>query len=317
VDVNLASEELLKHVSGLNRLIAANIVSHRNKNGAFSSRDDLLKVAGLGDKKFQLAAGFLRIPGGGNPLDNSAVHPEAYEIVRKMADQLKITVNELIGNTVLLRGINKNDFVTGDIGLPTITDILAELEKPGRDPRAEFRYARFNDDVTEFAHLKEGMILEGVITNVANFGAFIDIGVHQDGIIHISELSNTYVSDPKTVVKAGQVVKVRVLKIDADLKRVALSMKLEAEPGTPPPRNNRPNDGQRRDAHGRDGYHKDIRRPEDNRGRPAANRPPARPPVPKNQPTVQSLKEKFGKGNDGKAPLKTIKPVINIKKLLP
>jgi uncharacterized protein len=161
------------------------------------------------------------------------------------------------------------------------------------------------------------MILEGVITNVANFGAFIDIGVHQDGLIHISELSNTYVSDPKTVVKAGQVVKVRVLKIDADLKRVALSMKLEAESGTPPPRHNRPNDGQRRDAHGRDGYRKDARRPEDNRGRPAADRPPARPPVPKNQPTVQSLKEKFGKPDSGKPPLKMIKPVINIKRLLP
>jgi len=288
VDVNLASEELLKYVSGLNRLIAANIVNHRNKHGAFLDRKGLMKVTGLGDKKFQLAAGFLRIPGSGNPLDNSAVHPESYSIVKKMAEQLKTTIHELIGNTVLLRSINKKDFVTDDVGLPTITDILSELEKPGRDPRAEFRYARFSDEVTEIAHLKEGMILEGTVTNVTNFGAFVDIGVHQDGLVHISELSNTYVSDPKTVVKAGQVVKVRVVKIDAELKRVALSMKLESEPGSPRPQ--RPKDA------------------------PSAQRPPQ--PQPK-QPTVQELKNKFAKPASGNQPVKKVKLPINIKKLLP
>jgi len=296
VDVNLASEELLKYVSGLNRLIAANIVDYRNRHGAFSSRGGLLKVPGLGDKKFQLAAGFLRIPGGKNPLDNSAVHPEAYDFVQDMADRLKATINELIGNTILLRGINKKDFITGDIGLPTINDIISELEKPGRDPRAEFRYARFNEAVTEISHLKDGMILEGTVTNVTNFGAFVDIGVHQDGLVHISELSNTYISDPKTVVKAGQVVKVRVLKIDAELKRVALSMKLESE--------------QRPPAAKLEGKPPRVGAP-----RPPAHAPAQKPP--RNTPSIQSLKEKFGKMNTGKPPLKTVKPTINIRKLLP
>ncbi|MDR2693852.1 MAG: RNA-binding transcriptional accessory protein [Chitinispirillales bacterium] len=226
VDVNLASEELLKYVSGLNRLTAANIVGYRNRHGAFSSRAELKKVPGLGDKKFQMAAGFLRIPGAQNPLDDSAVHPESYNIVKKMAERLNADIGGLIWNTALLKSVNKDDFVTKDAGLPTITDILEELEKPGRDPREEFKYARFDDSVTEIAHLREGMILEGVVTNVANFGAFVDIGVHHDGLVHISELSNAYVSDPKKVVKAGQSVRVKVLKVDAEAKRVALSMKL-------------------------------------------------------------------------------------------
>ncbi|MDR2592350.1 MAG: RNA-binding transcriptional accessory protein [Chitinispirillales bacterium] len=226
VDVNLASEELLKHVSGLNRLTAANIVDYRNRNGAFSSRADLKKVTGLGDKKFQMAAGFLRIPGAQNPLDNSAVHPESYNIVKTMAGRLNVDIGGLIGNTALLKSINKEDFVTKDAGLPTITDILEELEKPGRDPREEFKYAKFDESITEIEHLREGMILEGVVTNVANFGAFVDIGVHHDGLVHISELSNTYVSDPKKIVKAGQAVRVKVLKVDAEAKRVSLSMKL-------------------------------------------------------------------------------------------
>jgi len=299
VDVNLASEELLKYVSGLNRLIAANIVDYRNRHGAFSSRGDLLKVSGLGDKKFQLAAGFLRIPGGKNPLDNSAVHPEAYDFVQNLANKLKTTINELIGNTILLRGINKKDLVTADIGLPTITDIVSELEKPGRDPRAEFRYARFNEAVTEISHLLEGMILEGTVTNVTNFGAFVDIGVHHDGLVHISELSNTYISDPKNVVKAGQVVKVRVLKVDAELKRVTLSMKLEGEP----PRRGAAVPSA---AHGSS----QPRRSELRSPAPA-------PKLPQNRPSVQSLKEKFGPTNIGKPPLKTVKPTINIRKLLP
>ncbi|MFP4679385.1 MAG: Tex family protein [Chitinispirillaceae bacterium] len=281
VDINLASEELLKYVSGLNRLIAANIVSYRNEKGAFSSRKELLKVPGLGEKKFQLSAGFLRIPGGENPLDNSAVHPERYDLVQKMASELKATVHDLVGNATLLRSINKKNFVSEDVGLPTIEDILSELEKPGRDPRAEFRYARFNEEVTEISDLKEGMLLEGTVTNVTNFGAFVDIGVHQDGLVHISELSNTFVSDPRTVVKVGQVVKVRVLSVDAQLKRIALSMKLEGEGGGAP----RPRKGQ----------HKK--------------------PEPKKS-TTRDLQEKFGKGK-GEKKLKTVKPKINIRRLLP
>ncbi|MCL2183386.1 MAG: RNA-binding transcriptional accessory protein [Chitinispirillia bacterium] len=304
VDINLASEELLKYVSGLNRLIAANIVNYRNRHGAFSDRQSILKVPGLGDKKFQLAAGFLRIPGSGNPLDNSAVHPESYNIVKKMAGQLKATVNELIGNTALLHSINKKDFVTGEVGLPTITDIISELEKPGRDPRAEFRYARFNEEVTEIAHLKEGMLLEGTVTNVTNFGAFVDIGVHQDGLVHISELSNTYVSDPKTVVKAGQVVKVRVVKIDAELKRVALSMKLEGEPGAARPQ--RPKEGRPQNRPDRDG-----------RPRPPAVQGASNKPSPQKQPSIQDLKNKFGKPDRGSQPQKKMKLPVNIKKLLP
>jgi len=226
VDVNLASEELLKYVSGLNKLTAANIVDYRNRHGAFSSRDDLKNVAGLGDKKFQMAAGFLRIQGAQNPLDNSAVHPESYGIVEKIAKRLNVDIRELIGNKALLKSIDKSEFVTEEAGLPTITDIIEELEKPGRDPREEFRYARFDDGVTDMAHLREGMILEGMVTNVANFGAFVDIGVHHDGLVHISELSNTYVVDPKKFVKAGQAVRVKVMKVDVEAKRVALTMKI-------------------------------------------------------------------------------------------
>jgi len=291
VDVNLASEELLKYVSGLNRLVAAKIVDYRNKSGAFKSRKDLLKVSGLGEKKFQLAAGFLRIPGSKNPLDNSAVHPERYELVEKMASHLKTTINELIGNTVLLHSINKKEFITDEAGLPTINDIVQELEKPGRDPRAEFRYARFNEEVTEISHLKEGMILEGTVTNVTNFGAFVDIGVHQDGLVHISELSNTYVSDPKAVVKVGQVVKTRVVKVDAHLKRISLSMKLEGEPGAAVPY--RPHGGDK-----------------------SKQQPSPKKPEPK-AATAQELAAKFGRMDKGSAPLKMIKPTINIKRLLP
>lgn len=233
VDVNLASEELLKYVSGLNRLIAANIVAYRNNNGAFPTRNALLKVPGLGEKKFQLAAGFLRIPGSSNPLDNSSVHPERYDLVKKMASELKTTLNELIGNSILISTIDKKKFISDDVGLPTIEDILQELVKPGRDPRAEFRYARFNDTVVEIKDLKEGMILEGTVTNVTNFGAFVDIGVHQDGLVHISELADRFVDDPKKVVKVGQVVKAKVMKVDAELKRISLSMKLGEGPSAP------------------------------------------------------------------------------------
>ena len=227
VDGNLASAELLRYVSGLNSRTAGAIVKFRDAHGAFASRLDLLKVPGVGEKTFVQAAGFLRIPDAENPLDNSAVHPERYEFVNSMAASLNTTVGELIGNAALLRTIRKEQFVSPEIGLPTIEDILAELEKPGRDPRAEFRYASFSDSVRELKDLIPGMKLEGTVTNVTNFGAFVDIGVHQDGLVHISQLADRYVADPHRVVQPGQVVTVTVLEVDAGLKRIALSMKRE------------------------------------------------------------------------------------------
>ncbi len=225
VNVNLASEELLKRVSGLGRKVAAGLVAFREANGPFRSRSEFKSVPGLGAKTFEQAAGFLRIPGGRNPLDDSAVHPERYALVERMAADLGATVDLLIGNIRLLQSLDKERFVTHDVGLPTILDILAELEKPGRDPRSIFQSARFSDAVKEIADLNPGLVLEGVVTNVTNFGAFVDIGVHQDGLVHVSELADRFVADPRKVVKIGQVVKVRVLKVDAGLKRIALSMK--------------------------------------------------------------------------------------------
>jgi len=225
VDINLASEELLKYVSGLNRMLASRIVDFRNSNGAFSSRDNLKKVPGLGEKTFQQAAGFLRIPGAENPLDNSAVHPESYKLVKAMALEAGADVKSLIGNPAMIKTINRKNFVSDETGLPTINDICAELEKPGRDPRASFTYAHFSRDVRTLSDLKEGMQLEGTVTNVTNFGAFVDIGVHQDGLVHISEMSDSFVTDPKQVVKVGQIVHARVIKVDAVLKRISLSMK--------------------------------------------------------------------------------------------
>jgi uncharacterized protein len=227
VDLNLASEELLKYVSGLTRTTAANIVAYRNDHGAFCSRSDLLEVTGLGPKAFEQAAGFLRIPGAANPLDNSSVHPERYEFVKQMASALKATVESMIGNTELLRAIDRNQFVSADIGLPTIGDIISELEKPGRDPREQFTYARFDDTVTDIQDLKTGMKLEGTVTNVTNFGAFVDVGVHQDGLVHISQIADRFVNDPTAVVKVGQIVKVTVIEVDADLRRISLSMRTD------------------------------------------------------------------------------------------
>jgi protein Tex len=225
VDINLASEELLKYVSGLNKSLAARIVACRNENGAFDSREALKKVPGMGEKTFVQSAGFLRIAGAKNPLDNSAVHPERYGLVQAMAARHQTTVNQLIGNSTLVRSIDKKSFVSDAVGLPTINDIVSELEKPGRDPRAIFAYARFSRDVREVSDVKEGMRLEGTVTNVTNFGAFVDIGVHQDGLVHISEMADSFVSDPKKVAYAGQIVNVRVLKVDPVLKRISLSMK--------------------------------------------------------------------------------------------
>ena len=225
VDVNLASEELLRHVSGLNKTTAAGIVRRRRERGAFASRAEFREVKGMGEKTFEQAAGFLRIPGAAQPLDGSAVNPERYGLVERMAGELQTTVGDMIGNAALLRAVDPAAFVAEDAGLPTIVDILAELEKPGRDPRAEFRYAAFAENIRSLTDIQPGMILEGVVTNVANFGAFVDIGVHQDGLVHVSELSDRFVRDPRQMVKVGQVVKVKVLAADAERKRISLSIK--------------------------------------------------------------------------------------------
>ncbi len=225
VDLNTASKELLTFVSGLTPTIAKNIVTYRNENGAFINRRKLLKVAKLGPKAFEQAAGFLRIRGGDNPLDNTAVHPESYPVVEAIASDLGLPLTQISQASDKLKSVNLKNYVTDTIGLPTLRDIINELEKPGRDPRAEFKYATFKEGVKEISDLTIGMELEGIVTNVANFGAFVDIGVHQDGLVHISQLADRFVDDPKKIVKVGQVVKVRVMSVDEKLKRIGLSMR--------------------------------------------------------------------------------------------
>jgi uncharacterized protein len=226
VDLNTASKELLTFVSGLSASVANNIITYRNQNGAFRDRRHLLKVPKLGAKAFEQAAGFLRIRGGDHPLDNTAVHPESYKVVEAIARDLNVALSDISQAADKLKTVNLKQYVTDAIGEPTLRDILRELEKPGRDPRAEFKYATFNDAIQKISDLQIGMEIEGIITNVANFGAFVDIGVHQDGLVHISQLADRFVSDPKQIVKVGQVVKVRVLEINESLKRISLSMKL-------------------------------------------------------------------------------------------
>jgi uncharacterized protein len=226
VDVNTASAPLLARVSGLNASVAQAIVSYRDMKGMFNSRAGLREVPRLGDKTFEQAAGFLRVMNGENPLDASAVHPESYPVVQKILADIKKDVKSVIGDERLLKSLSPAKYADEKFGVPTVTDILKELEKPGRDPRPEFKTATFKDGVEEIRDLRPDMILEGVVTNVAAFGAFVDIGVHQDGLVHISALSNTFVKDPHTVVKAGQVVKVKVLEVDEKRKRIALTMRL-------------------------------------------------------------------------------------------
>ncbi|MEH1897117.1 MAG: Tex family protein [Nostoc sp.] len=225
VDLNTASKELLTSVSGITATVANNIVAHRNQNGAFKNRRQLLKVPKLGPKAFEQAAGFLRIRGGDNPLDSTAVHPESYSVVEAIASDLNVALNQVTQIAEKLKKTNLKKYVTDSVGEPTLRDILSELEKPGRDPRAEFKYATFREGIKEIRDLKLGMELEGIVTNVANFGAFVDIGVHQDGLVHISQLADRFIDDPNKVVKVGQVVKVKVLEIDEKLKRISLSMK--------------------------------------------------------------------------------------------
>ena len=225
VDLNTASKELLTSVSGISSTVANNIVKYRNENGAFKNRRQLLKVPKLGPKAFEQAAGFLRIRGGENPLDNTAVHPESYAVVKNIATDLKVELKQVTKIAENLKKVDLKKYVTDKVGEPTLRDIIGELEKPGRDPRAEFKYATFREGVNEISDLEEGMVLEGIITNVANFGAFVDIGVHQDGLVHISQLANQFVRDPKEIVKVGEVVKVKVLEVNQKLKRIGLSMK--------------------------------------------------------------------------------------------
>lgn len=226
VELNTASKELLTFVSGITPTVAQNIVNYRNENGAFKTRKELLKVAKLGPKAFQQAAGFLRIRGGVNPLDNTAVHPESYKVVEVMAKDLGISLNNISQFKDKIKSVKLDKYVTDTIGIPTLKDIINELEKPGRDPRAEFKYATFKEGIKEITDLKIGMELEGSVTNVVAFGAFVDIGVHQDGLVHISQIADQFVDDPNKFVKVGQVVKVRVMEVNEKLKRISLTMKL-------------------------------------------------------------------------------------------
>ena len=249
VDVNTASKPLLARVSGITDSLAAAIVAHRDDKGAFASREHLREVPRLGPKAFEQCAGFLRIRGGDNPLDASGVHPEAYPVVRRIMEKTQEDVSALIGDTKTLRGLNPTEFTDDAFGLPTVNDILKELEKPGRDPRPEFQTATFAEGVHTLGDLEPGMILEGVVTNVAAFGAFVDIGVHQDGLVHVSALSKNFVADPHDVVKSGEVVRVKVLSVDIPRHRISLTMRTDdpadgaAEATSRPPRGPRADRG--------------------------------------------------------------------------
>ncbi|MFQ2360853.1 Tex family protein [Aeromonas dhakensis] len=233
VDVNTASVALLNRVSGLSQTLAQNIVAYRDEHGAFQHRQQLLKVSRLGPKAFEQCAGFLRIRGGSNPLDGSAVHPESYPVVERILAKLEQTVDSLLGNSSLLRTLKPADYTDEQFGVPTVTDIIGELDKPGRDPRPEFKTATFKEGVEKISDLVPEMVLEGVVTNVTNFGAFVDIGVHQDGLVHISSLTDRFVKDPREVVKAGDIVRVKVLEVDVPRKRISLTMRLDEKAGQP------------------------------------------------------------------------------------
>lgn len=235
VDLNTASAALLERVAGVNPTIAANIVAYRNDNGSFTTRKELKKVPRLGPKAFEQSAGFLRINGGADPLDASAVHPEAYPIVTRIAEQTGLGIGELIGNTRVLDKLDPADFADETFGIPTVSDIIAELDKPGRDPRPEFKTAVFKEGVHKVSDLNPGMVLEGTVTNVVAFGAFVDVGVHQDGLVHVSAMSHQFVSDPHKIVRSGQVVKVKVMEVDVDRHRIGLSLRLDDVPGQPAP----------------------------------------------------------------------------------
>ena len=281
--------------SCLNQTIADNIVTFRNENGRFKNRKQLLKVPRLGAKGFEQAAGFLRLRGGDNPLDASAVHPESYSVVQRIAESGGSDVHGLIGNTERLNALNPRDFTDEQFGLPTVTDIIAELNKPGRDPRPTFKTATFKDGVEKIADLRPDMELEGVVTNVTNFGAFVDVGVHQDGLVHISMLANRFVKDPHEVVKAGDVVRVKVLEVDEKRKRIALTMKLEVKTGSANEK------AQQRDAPVNPGKRPGAGRPKS--GKPSHKTPSPRsakpPPKPQNTaPVNNAFADAFARAKD-------------------
>jgi uncharacterized protein len=243
VELNTASKQILAYVSGLGPQLAQNIVEYRNLNGAFKRRDQLKKVARLGDKAYEQAAGFLRIRGAENPLDTSAVHPERYTLVEQMAKDLKCSVQDLMRDNTLRKSIPLQKYISDTVGLPTLNDIIAELAKPGRDPREQFEAFSFTDGVNSVSDLKPGMKLPGIVTNITNFGAFVDIGVHQDGLLHLSQITNRYIKDPNEVLKVHQKVEVTVTEVDVNRKRISLSMKEneKREPAAPAkPRENKP-----------------------------------------------------------------------------
>lgn len=281
VDLNTASVPLLTRVAGLTRMMAQNIVTWRDENGRFSNREQLLKVSRLGPKAFEQCAGFLRINHGDNPLDASTVHPETYPVVERILAATRQALQDLMGNPSAVRSLKASDFTDEKFGVPTVTDILKELEKPGRDPRPEFKTATFAEGVETLNDLQVGMILEGSVTNVTNFGAFVDIGVHQDGLVHISSLADKFIEDPHTVVKAGDIVKVKVMEVDLQRKRIALSMRLDEQPGEGSPRRG----GGNNNAPARD-----------KNSRPAANKPkPRNSPPAGNSAMGDALAAAFGK----------------------
>jgi len=271
VDLNTASVPLLARVSGVTESLAESIVAHREATGPFPNRKALLKVPRLGPKAFEQCAGFLRINGGDDPLDASGVHPEAYPVVRRILDRSSVTLAELIGDERSLRSLRPADFADDRFGIPTVTDILAELEKPGRDPRPAFSTATFAAGVDKIADLKEGMVLEGVVTNVAAFGAFVDVGVHQDGLVHVSAMADRFVSDPHEVVRSGQVVRVKVMEVDVERQRIGLTLRLKDTPQR--------DQGQRSDRgeRSRGGNQAPGERRNPNRGKDSGRREPSQP----------------------------------------
>ncbi len=262
VDLNTASAPLLGRVSGLSGTVAKSVVRWREQHGAFKNRQQLLEVSGLGAKTFEQCAGFLRINGGDNPLDTTGVHPETYPVIQKLLATVSKPINEVMGRSDLLKSVKPEQFVSDQFGIITVKDILAELEKPSRDPRPDFQVARFNDGVEDIRDLKEGMVLEGTVSNVAAFGAFVDLGVHQDGLVHVSQLSHKFTTDAREVVKTGQIVKVKVMEVDVARKRIALSMKLDAAPARKDgPRDNR-FEASRGQGAGRGGFNQPQRTPQ-------------------------------------------------------
>jgi uncharacterized protein len=304
VDVNSASEALLGYVAGINKSLAKNIVDHRNANGAFVGRSGLVKVSLFGPKAFEQAAGFLRVQGSDNVLDASAVHPERYDLVKRMCEDAGLPLKDLIGNKEAISKLDLNKYVTEEVGMPTLLDITAELEKPSRDPRAEFVYAKFDIKVQGLKDLAQGMWLEGIVTNVTNFGAFIDIGVHQDGLVHISEMADKFIDDAKKLVSAGQIVQVRVLEVDVGQKRISLSMKKESV--DKPAGNAGRRDGQGQGQRGQG--------PQGNQGQgnQGQGRGPAKPKKP--TATVDQLKDKFAQ--DGKQKQNNVKLAFSLKALM-